>query len=175
MLSDISCPRCGHFFGCSEKLENFGNHLIGGGPAGLSLCGQREGDVTVIQEELRRLDGLIHQLNQNRARLLHKVNQMQAATRRLPPEVLSTIFQFARPPIDFDARRTPSEFLADPDLWRETREAEDDFQLVLSAVSCHWRQVVWATPQLWTTISVEVCQTGGKSNLSLLSLYFENS
>lgn len=61
---------------------------------------QEEDDMAGILEEVHRMDGVIHQLNEDRAGLMHKINYMQAATLRLPAEVLSTIFRFARPPID---------------------------------------------------------------------------
>lgn len=171
MFPTTSCPRCGHSYK-NIHVEKSGGHAIMDTP---SLWVQQEGDMAVILEEVRRLEGLIHQINEDRARLLRRVNSMQAATRRLPPELLSTIFQFARPSINFDTRSTPVYLPEDDQLRRNTYREEDDFQIVLGAVSSHWRQIAWATPQLWTTISVEVYETAGENNGSLLSLYFENS
>lgn len=135
----------------------------------------QQGEATLIQDEVRRLDDLIYRLNQNRATLLRRLNNIQAATRRLPPEVLSTIFQFARPPIDFSTRITPAEYPDDPDLRRDTYDHEEDFHFNLAAVSYRWRQIVWSTPQLWTTISVEVYETAAENNASILNLYFQNA
>lgn len=176
MSSTTSCLRCGHPFDGSREVERLLGHTIKDVPA---LGIQQEGDVAAIQVEVRLLDDLIRRLNQNRARLLQKVNNLQAKTRRLPPEVLSTIFQLAHPPIDVGTRSIPAEFRKDLRRYAFTEEEEEEegeeFQLVLGAVSHHWRQVAWATPQLWTTISIEAHETVGESNVSLLSLYFENS
>lgn len=176
MSSTTSCLRCGHPFDGSREVERLLGHTI---KDVLALGIQQEGDVAAIQVEVRLLDDLIRRLNQNRARLLQKVNNLQAKTRRLPPEVLSTIFQLAHPPIDVGTRSIPAEFRKDLRRYAFTEEEEEEegeeFQLVLGAVSHHWRQVAWATPQLWTTISIEAHETVGESNVSLLSLYFENS
>lgn len=171
MFPTTSCPRCGHSYK-NIHVEKSGGHAIMDTP---SLWVQQEGDMAVILEEVRRLDGLIHQINEDKARLLRRVNSMQAATRRLPPELLSTIFLFVRPPIDFNTRSTPVHLPEDDEGRRDAYGEEDDFQIVLGAVSSHWRQIAWRTPQLWTTISVEVYETTGENNVSLLSLYFENS
>lgn len=171
MSSTSSCPRCGHSFNGLQEADKFGDQTAVNAS---NLWALQAGDVAVIQEEVRRMDSLIHQLNRDRARLLQRVNNLQATTRRLPPEVLSTIFQFAHPPIDFDTRPTPSELLEHRGLRREAWQ-EDDFQLVLGAVSWHWRQVVWATPQMWTTLSVEVHEATCGNMVSLLELYFKNS
>lgn len=168
--STSTCPRCGHCFDNTVLADT----RRAPSPSGSVVWAQQE-EVALIQDEVRRLNDLIYRLNQDRAGLLRKINSVQASTRRLPPEVLSTIFQFARPPIDFTSRSIPTEFPDDPDLRRGNYVSEDDFQLVLGAVSYHWRQVVWSTPQLWTTISVEVYEIVSENNASLLSLYFENA
>lgn len=167
MSSADSCPRCGHPFNGFCELEKFVGHVI--------ETLQQGGNAVAIQGEVRRLDDLIHQLNQDRANLLRKVNSTQGVTRRLPPEILSIIFQFAHPPIDFDTRTIvvePPEFRR---LRREAYKKVDHFQLVLGAVSWNWRQVIRATPQLWTTLSVGVYEMACENVVSLLDLYFKNS
>ncbi|KAF5362200.1 hypothetical protein D9756_002697 [Leucocoprinus leucothites] len=132
-------------------------------------------DTSGMQKEVEHLDELIHRLNEDRANLLRKINSVQANTRPLPSEILSTIFQFARPPIDFSSRRTLAEFPEDITLRRDNYEPADDLQLVLGAVSYHWRQIAWQTPQLWTMISVEVYEPISDSNTAILDLYFQNA
>lgn len=52
---------------------------------------------------------------------------------------------------------------------------KEDFQLELGAVSHHWRQVVWSTPRLWTTLSMQINCDFVDSNISFLGLYFQNN
>ncbi|KDR86095.1 hypothetical protein GALMADRAFT_235326 [Galerina marginata CBS 339.88] len=61
-------------------------------------------------------------------------------TSRMPPEVVSSIFEFCLPP-------TP----CDSDCFHTLSKGEP---LKLGAVCRAWREIAWSTPRLWTVISV---------------------
>jgi hypothetical protein len=127
-------------------------------------------DIPTLQAEVRSLDDLISHLNQEKAAVLCKINSLRAKTRKLPPEILSTIFQIARPPIEFDNHYT------DLDIGSNTYHPEEDFHHTLAAVSKCWRLVALSTPQLWTTITLRVDDRRSIKNItSLLNLHFENA
>lgn len=160
MPSTIPCPHC------DQEAERLVGHKT---TQTQTFSVDQEDDRPI---SLERLDNLIAQLNQeDMAELFHRINNVKATTRHLPLEVLSTIFQFACPPIDFG---TPSELLTDQHSQRE-RYKEVHFQITLGAVSYHWRQVAWATPQLWASAFIGVHETSGENSVALLKLYFENS
>ncbi|KAJ3568993.1 hypothetical protein NP233_g5352 [Leucocoprinus birnbaumii] len=172
-----TCPQCGHSLEEGMKQEStyssnpaanaFGNDIP-------TLRIQQE-DVPRMEAEVERLSALIRSLHEERTRLLRKINCVQATTRRLPPEILSIIFQLIRPPIDFSSRQTLAELPDDLTLRRETYNQEEDLQLDLGAVCHQWRQYAWSTPQLWTSISVEVFETVAENNAAILDLYFQNA
>ncbi|KAF9446247.1 hypothetical protein P691DRAFT_674016, partial [Macrolepiota fuliginosa MF-IS2] len=64
----------------------------------------------------------LRELAVERSSLLCQLNDFRAATRVVPPEILSEIFVIAATP------------------------------LRLGAVCSRWREVAWDTPELWTTI-----------------------
>lgn len=70
MSSVDSCSRCGHPFNGFRGPEKFVDH------ATIETL-QQGGNLVATQGEVRRLDGLIRQLNQDRARLLREVNSTQ--------------------------------------------------------------------------------------------------
>lgn len=55
-------------------------------------------ELTLVQGKLRQLEDTIHSLNTQRITLLRKLNELQSTPRKLPPEILSTIFHHASPP-----------------------------------------------------------------------------
>ncbi|KAF7771049.1 hypothetical protein Agabi119p4_7023 [Agaricus bisporus var. burnettii] len=69
---------------------------------------------------------------------LHILNATQSKTRKLPPELLSTIFQHTCPTPDiFDIEHIP---------------IPTPFHLTLRLVSTLWYDVTQSTPQLWTSV-----------------------
>ncbi|XP_006463756.1 hypothetical protein AGABI2DRAFT_120561 [Agaricus bisporus var. bisporus H97] len=148
------CPRCGYHLARESK----------------------EG-VSALQAEVRRLEDLIPRLQEEKASLLRRINNAQEKTRRLPFEVLSNIFQFARPPIDFTDYEPEYYWIEDPDYppLMGYYDPAEYFHHTLAAVSHRWRQVVLSTPQLWTSISLRVLNTFTEFNTSLLDLYFKNA
>lgn len=129
--------------------------------------------VLALQTELRCIENSISRLTQARFAVLREVNNVQPAMRNLPPEVLSTIFQIARPPIDFDVHY----------LTLENRDnafhTQERFLYTLAAVSHYWRQVALSTPQLWTNVRLKFDDDPSplsvKKNISLLNLHIQHS
>ncbi|KAF7761704.1 hypothetical protein Agabi119p4_9696 [Agaricus bisporus var. burnettii] len=136
----------------------------------------KEGD-SALEAEVRRLEDLIPRLQEEKASLLRRINNTQEKTRCLPFEVLSNIFQFARPPINFTAHKPIRYGTEDPDSPPLTGHFDpaEYFHHTLAAVSHRWRQVALSTPQLWTSISLRVLNTFTNFNTSLLDLYFQNA
>ncbi|KXN86720.1 hypothetical protein AN958_09711 [Leucoagaricus sp. SymC.cos] len=165
-----TCPAYNH---CLDGLtgEGIPNISANLSATAVPVVRARQEDPTSCQKEVDRLDVVIRRLNEQRAHLLRTINNALAATRNLPPEVMSNIFLLARPPIDFKERKS---MLKHPGE-RPPKFEKDDFQLALGAVCCRWRQIAWSTPQLWTTISVEVCEPNWENNASILNLYFHNT
>ncbi|KAJ3565221.1 hypothetical protein NP233_g7770 [Leucocoprinus birnbaumii] len=108
-------------------------------------------------------------------RSLRKVNAARATTRRLPFELLSAIFQLLRPPIDFRLRRLDEESSNKSNGRRPTCNQDKNFHFTLATVCYYWRQVVWGTPYLWTTFSVEIREDFLESNIPIINIYFENA
>lgn len=171
-MGDINtsiCPHCGH-----SKLDTSpSKHTT-------------PGDIAFIHAETQRLDALIEQLTTRRAALLRKLNYTQSVTYSLPPELLSTIFQYAFPPPSFKPRiqlesleaddpvspRTTHDVLPDPPA-REERVATP---IALGAVSSYWRQVAWSTPQLWSSLDLRPTNSGTVArSVTLLQLYAQNA
>ncbi|KAJ3568989.1 hypothetical protein NP233_g5349 [Leucocoprinus birnbaumii] len=172
-----TCPRCGHDLEEATKQEltycsNPGANVLANDIPTLRI--QQE-DVPRMEAEVERLSTLIRSLNQERAYLLRKINNVRATTRRLPPEILSIIFQLIRPPIDFSSRQALTEMPDDIAHQRDTYDEDEDLQLDLGAVCYQWRQYVWSTPQLWTSISIEIYDCVAENNAAILGLYFQNA
>ncbi|XP_006463998.1 hypothetical protein AGABI2DRAFT_120802 [Agaricus bisporus var. bisporus H97] len=133
--------------------------------------------VPALEAEVRHLEDLMPRLQEEKAILLRRINNAQEKTRHLPFEVLSNIFQFARPPIDFTAYEPIHYYIDDPDFPLLTGYVDpaENFHHTLAAVSHHWRQVALSTPQLWTSISLRILNTFTDFNTSLLDLHFKNA
>lgn len=81
------------------------------------------------------------------------MNTPETATRMLPPEILSIIFQHVpRPPLNPHFHIT-----------------------TLGAVCFHWRRVLWTTPGLWTNISLNLLSPNIFFQANILKLYLDNS
>jgi hypothetical protein len=92
----IDCPSCGHSFAHTGGVRE--PHSERADPSVLLACSEGPSD---LQDRVRSLDESILRLNQEKANVLREINIIHDKTNRLPSEVLSHIFQFARPPIDF--------------------------------------------------------------------------
>ncbi|XP_006459563.1 hypothetical protein AGABI2DRAFT_116524 [Agaricus bisporus var. bisporus H97] len=105
-----------------------------------------------------------------RASVLRNINSTEATTAHLPVEILSIIFLYARPSIDFST-------CYHPDVSQHTLHTGKDFHHTLTAVSHLWREVALSTPQLWTTVAVRVDMRRKDPTLitSLVNLQFQRA
>ncbi|EKM78928.1 hypothetical protein AGABI1DRAFT_92455 [Agaricus bisporus var. burnettii JB137-S8] len=164
-MSTLSCPSCGYHLAnraevkSPQSLTSFKSPVL-----------VHEKEIPALQAEVHHLDSLILHLNDKRAAILRKLNETQTTTRRLPTEILSTIFRFVRPPTSFDTLYL--EFY----VGANAINVEESFHHNLAAV-CHlWNQVVQSTPQLWTTITLRADRRSSITKItSLLDLYFKRS
>ncbi|KAF8876212.1 hypothetical protein CPB84DRAFT_1795973 [Gymnopilus junonius] len=96
-----------------------------------------------IQETKKALDNLLEQHRETRS---HSNRAHDPIIHRLPMEIASLIFQFCLPVIP------PDGILAIP--YREMASP-----LILGAVCRYWRNVAWATPQLWSVVPISVSRS----------------
>ncbi|KAF9449600.1 hypothetical protein P691DRAFT_545711 [Macrolepiota fuliginosa MF-IS2] len=123
--------------------------------------------VESIMQELRQMEIGSFQPNTKRVVLLQRLNSMQAATRILPTEVLSLIFQHTCPYIYLDREGR----VHNPRGWYSRRF----LPLTLGHVCHDWRQVAWSTPNLWAALSLHVQLNTKLDNITaFLELYLTN-
>lgn len=169
------CPQCGH------GLPDTNDTLSIAMDESASSAERIRGEIKRLNDHILRLGQAIARfsedtvrLRRGRVTLYRRLNDAQAATRCLPPEVLSDIFLLARPPIDFSTRTLSFKHSGNPRR-QSTYFREEDFHFNLAAVSHRWRRVVCSTPRLWTSISVGICSEIIGSTISLLDMYFRNA
>ncbi|KXN82350.1 hypothetical protein AN958_02659 [Leucoagaricus sp. SymC.cos] len=117
-----------------------------------------------IQAEARRIDDLIHRLKEDRAALSRRLNSVQAATRVLPPEILSLILKHASVP-------TPDPVLAMMSDYKLRLPPH----LIFGSVSTSWREVVHSTPSLWNSILVKTGLKASRKWAVFLQASFKKS
>ncbi|KAF7770654.1 hypothetical protein Agabi119p4_6628 [Agaricus bisporus var. burnettii] len=135
-------------------------------------------EIRFIDDETQRLDSLISSLRKERAGLLRRLNEIHSMTKELPVEIISSIFQHVSPPINFNTRVFRTESVHGHRYEQTSLDFEDPgplFPIILAAVSSHWRQIARSTPELWTTIALEVKGPRLRSQVALLDLYFGNT
>ena len=93
-----------------------------------------------LRDELAELNALLDRLRLKRYDIKRKINQFYSPiVRQLPPDVMSTIFEFCLP--DFaDTQILPSLKPFSP--------------LYLGAICSYWRDIAWSTPSLWSSLVV---------------------
>ncbi|PPR04496.1 hypothetical protein CVT26_002407 [Gymnopilus dilepis] len=85
----------------------------------------------------------VEDLAKRRRNLLGEINRIHdPIMRRLPPEVVSCIFEHYMRQVAID----------NPHYNNAPTWAQIKALLILGAVSNYWREVVWTTPQFWTSI-----------------------
>ncbi|KAF9259435.1 hypothetical protein L218DRAFT_665113 [Marasmius fiardii PR-910] len=129
---------------------------------------QEKDELKLYDEELDHLDGIVKILKEKRNKLAAQIKERKswiAGIRRLPVEVLEEIFLL--PCSSKNGTLTISkeglkktQFTAPP--------------LTLAQVSCHWRNVAFCCPRLWTSIDVSVAQPSSRFE-DILHTYFGNS
>ena len=108
-------------------------------PVFCDCCGDTVAD---LLDEIARLDTLSERLTLNRYDVKRKINRFHSLiVRQLPPDIMSTIFEFCLP--DFAKFYLPlSKF----------------FPLSLGAICSYWREIAWSTPCLWSSLVVYLNQ-----------------
>lgn len=138
-------------------------------------------DNAYIEERLSFLEAEIRRQIAERSFLLREINKSNSpGGKLLPSHILSLIFQYTCPPINFSSRNfdcatldddfhyTPPQDISNP-------EANGPYvPIILGAISSHWRQIAWTTPEIWTTIVIEIRERTAHSHASLLQLYLRN-
>ncbi|KAF9447608.1 hypothetical protein P691DRAFT_671137, partial [Macrolepiota fuliginosa MF-IS2] len=151
----FSCPHCDH---CKELRRSKTNRS------------QPSNEIASILTEIDRLESSLRILNNEHSLLSQRLNTLRSSARNLPSETLSLIFQFAAPPLDITSRSLrpyPEEIYGD--------EKGHYLPTILSAVCSHWRDVIHGTPQLWTSLVMDVVtRRGAAPKLALLQLYLGN-
>ncbi|KAF9447609.1 hypothetical protein P691DRAFT_760618 [Macrolepiota fuliginosa MF-IS2] len=149
------CPHCDH----CKKLKR-----------SQTKRSQPGNEIAFIQAEVDHLGDSIRTFSNERSLLLRRLNILRSSTRNLPPETLSLIFQFAVPPLDITSRS-----LRFYRKERYTDERGHHIPNILGAVCSRWHDVAHGTPQLWTSLIIDVTtrrDVGDK--LALLQLYLTN-
>jgi hypothetical protein len=131
------CSRCKEFnaedrpVACTMSTE--------GGPC--SACTERE----AIREQIEQLEDEITQLKAKHHALGYRMNEIHDPfIHKLPLEIGSHIFRLCLPTLDFE----------DVQLWKEA--ATFTRVLRLGAVCRKWRELAWATPDLWDTLYLRI-------------------
>ena len=97
--------------------------------------------VTTTSNLLAELD--VKKVHTRTLRSKKKINRLHSPIiRQLPPDVMSTVFEFCLP--DFTDHQILF-FVKDPTL-----------PLSLGAICSYWREIAWPTPSLWSSLVVRV-------------------
>jgi hypothetical protein len=114
-------------------------------PRFCNRCGDGVEEGGDPRDELAELDSLLERLILKRHDLQRKINRLHSPiVRQLPPDVMSTIFEFCLP--DFHVTNHIPSYI------------KGDFSIPLSlgAICSHWRDIAWLTPSLWSSLVVRV-------------------
>ena len=98
-----------------------------------------------LRDELVELDALLERLRLKRYDLIRKINRIHSPIiRQLPPDVMSTIFEFCLPNS------------TNRQLWEiSPYDKENNFSILsLGAICSYWREIAWSTPSLWSSLVV---------------------
>ena len=108
-------------------------------PTLCSRCGDAVDEGCDPRDELAELDALLERIKLKRLNAKRKINRLHSSIiRRLPPDVMSTIFEFCLPYF----RYHHDQFLDSP--------------LSLGVICSYWRDIAWSTPSLWSSLVVRV-------------------
>jgi hypothetical protein len=103
---------------------------------------EMEADIQKVDEEISRLQTALDHLTAVRQRMKRSLNERTTPIYRIPTEILSEIFLhcLVEDSDGFDAEEAP---------------------LLLNFVCSKWRTVAISTPQLWSSISLDLPPCGG--------------
>ena len=115
-------------------------------PTFCSRCGDAVDEGCDSRDELAELDALLERIKLKRYDLKRKINQLHSPIiRRLPPDVMSTIFEFCLP-----------YFTDHHDQFSTFFQKDLSLLLSLGAICSYWRDTAWSTPSLWSSLVVRV-------------------
>ena len=130
------CSRCR---GVNVKARPVACTMLEGGSC--SVCKERE----AIREKIKKLEEEISKLKAKHHALGSRMNAIHDPfIHKFPPEVGSHIFRLFLPTLDF----------GDDHIW--PKAVTFTRVLRLGAVCRNWRQLAWATPDLWDTLYVRI-------------------
>jgi F-box-like len=110
-------------------------------PTFCNCCGDTFENGCDPRDELAELDALLERLTLKRYDLKRKINRFHSPiVRQLPPDVMSTIFEFCLPDFTDDQLLYMKKDLFTP--------------LSLGAICSYWRDIAWSTPSLWSSLVV---------------------
>jgi len=130
---------CSHCKGADAIDERVTCTMLEGGPC--SACREKE----AIQEQIGQLEEEITKMRAKQHALASRMNAIHDPfIHKLPPEIGSHIFRLSLPTLDDQA----------PKPWDEGKQVTQ--VLRLGAVCQKWRQLAWATPNLWELLYVNI-------------------
>ncbi|KAF9559243.1 hypothetical protein CPC08DRAFT_709015 [Agrocybe pediades] len=96
-------------------------------------------EMSIIENQIRDSVAALQALLQKHQRKKEQINHAHSPIIQLPPEITSTIFLLLTP----------------GNVWRDFPRREPERQAIfqplrIGAICTTWRQLAWATPQLWT-------------------------
>ncbi|THU90869.1 hypothetical protein K435DRAFT_675166, partial [Dendrothele bispora CBS 962.96] len=103
-----------------------------------------EQELQTIDEEIARLDTLLHNLRSRREKAvsyIHKHRRLLSPIRRIPPEIIAELFTYCLP-----SAHPPT---------RDLSEAP----LLLTLVCKQWREIAFRTPYLWSSLHIYIPST----------------
>lgn len=98
----------------------------------------------------------------------------ESPIQRLPPEILSLVFQHAAPPINFEFPEYPAQ---EGHYYWGGRRKYSRVRLLcrLATVSILWRDIINSRPELWTSFAIRITPRKLKAKTAFLSLCFGKS
>ena len=103
-------------------------------------------------DELAELDALSERLRLKRYDLKRKINRYHSPIiRQLPPDVMSTIFEFCLP--DFADHQPSMSVYSEKNFSSSTPSS---IPLSLGSICSYWREIAWSIPGLWSSLVVRV-------------------
>ncbi|KAF9482924.1 hypothetical protein BDN70DRAFT_874338 [Pholiota conissans] len=110
-------------------------------------------DLAAIYQEILAAEAISSTLLKKRAKICRRRNHVHdSLTSRLPPELISRIFIEFLPASVSRSYRINLNCKKSERTWTTT-------PYVLGTVSTGWRAITWSTPQLWTSISIDLAYT----------------
>ena len=131
-------------------------------PTLCSRCGDAIEEECDPRDELDELDNLLDRLTRKRYDLKRKINQLCPIVRKLPPDIMSIIFEFCIP------------YFADNHTFAYTKD-DTTIPLSLGAICRYWRDIAWSTPRLWSSLLVCVPYDDSRMAIGLAQEWLSRS